>query len=194
MKVAIDLLVASKPEWIAVVLANFDAFLAHHADAERKAAATAMGLIAKYPDRKAIIPLLIATAIEELEHFQSVYACMEARNIPLRGDWEEDPYVKALLAHLRPQSEDRFMDRLLLGSVFECRGAERFKMVYEHTPDAEMKKFYHHLWAVEAKHGNNYVKMALNYFSADQVYPRLEFWMQLEGQIIDQLPIRPALH
>jgi len=71
---SIELRYDSSPEWLNLVLTDFDNFLIDHANCERKASAMAMGLIAKYPDRKEIIPELIETAIEELEHFRDVYA------------------------------------------------------------------------------------------------------------------------
>ena len=50
------------------------------------------------------------------------------------------------------------------------------------------------LWASEAKHGNIFVKMALNYFPEKQVYSRLDELNKAEGKIIDNLPLRAALH
>ncbi|MEZ5024424.1 MAG: tRNA isopentenyl-2-thiomethyl-A-37 hydroxylase MiaE [Chitinophagales bacterium] len=100
-----------------------------HADCERKASAMAMSFVAKYPDRKEIIPELIETALEELEHFQEVYAIMEKRNINLPASMAKDPYLQALLPYCRSDRDNRFMDRLLIASIAETRGAERFKMV-----------------------------------------------------------------
>jgi len=57
----------------------------------------ALSFVAKYPDRTEIIPELIETGIEELQHFQQVYAQMQKRGIPLAKEITEDPYIKALL-------------------------------------------------------------------------------------------------
>ncbi len=194
MKLSIELSGVSKKEWIETVMSNFDAFLQDHADCERKASAMALSLVAKYPDRLKIIPELIETAKEELEHFQEVYKIMEKRNIQLAHEIPKDVYVSELLTFCRSGREERFIDRLLLASIVECRGAERFRLVYEYMDDAELKKFYHNLWASEAKHGHIFVKMALNYADESQVYRRLEEWDRLEKQILDNLPLRAALH
>lgn len=194
MKLNIDVSVPSKPEWVQAVMADFDSFLQDHADCERKASAFAMGMVAKYPDRTGIIPELIETAIEELEHFQQVYQLMESRGIALPAKITEDPYVKALLAICHDGREERFLDRLLIGSVVETRGAERFRLVSEAQTDEEMRRFYKTLWTSEAKHGNLFVKLALLYFEEKKVYDRLGWWMDREGEIIDSLEIRPALH
>jgi tRNA-(ms[2]io[6]A)-hydroxylase len=155
----------------------------------------AMSFVAKYPDRSEIIPDLIETAIEELGHFQQVYAHMAKRGIRLAKEMSEDPYIKALLELCRTDPLNRFLDRLLLASIIECRGAERFRLVcaaLEH--DAELKDFYHQLWVSEAKHGNIFVKMALNYFQKDSVYSRLQALNEAEGKIIQSLELRAALH
>jgi tRNA 2-(methylsulfanyl)-N6-isopentenyladenosine37 hydroxylase len=194
MKLNLDIKSPSKPEWIEAVMNDFDAFLQDHADCERKASATAMSLVAKYPDRVEIIPELIETALEELEHFQQVYAVMEKRGVQLAHSIAEDPYIKALVKQLHSGIEERFLDRLLIGSVFETRGAERFRLVEEALEDPELKRFYKMLWTSEAKHGHIYVKMAMNYFPKEKVYPRLELWLEREAAIVDALPIRAALH
>lgn len=175
-------------------MADFDSFLQDHANCERKASNMAMSLVAKYPDRLEIIPELIETAVEELEHFRDVYAVMQEKGIPLSKELTKDEYVNGLLNLLRPASDERFMDRLLLGSVIECRGAERFRLVWEALPEGELKKFYHRLWASEAKHGNIFVKMALNYFDKDVVYKRLDELVQAEAPILQALPLKAALH
>src|SRR5881396_2023913 len=155
MKYSLELATATRPEWVQTVMSDFPAFLQDHADCERKASAMAMSLVAKYPDRVEIVPELIETAIEELEHFQQVYAHMARRGIHLAKEITEDPYIKALLALCHTDPTRRFLDRLLLGSIIECRGAERFRLVWQAVEgDSELKEFYHHLWASEAKHGN----------------------------------------
>lgn len=194
MKLNLELKVASKPGWIEAVMDDFDAFLQDHADCERKASSTAMSMVAKYPDRKEIIPELIETAVEELEHFQMVYALMEKRGVPLAHSIPEDPYIKKLFKSMHSGIMERFLDRLLLASVVETRGAERFRIVAEAQKEEELQKFYKTLWISEAKHGHIYVKMALNYFPENKVYDRLEWWHDLEAQILDELPFRPALH
>ncbi len=50
------------------------------------------------------------------------------------------------------------------------------------------------LWISEAKHGHIYVKMALHYFPEEKVYKRLAWWVEKEASIINDLPLRPALH
>ncbi len=194
MKLNIDIRYPSPDEWIQCVINQFDLFLQDHADCERKASAMALSFVAKYPDRHEIIAELIDTALEELEHFKQVYELMKKRNIPLPSGMSEDPYIKDLLKHCHSGIHERFLDRLLIASVAETRGAERFRLVEEHLNDPELKRFYKMLWVSEAKHGHIYVKMALQYFKEEQVYQRLDRWIDIEAEIVRKLIIRPALH
>ncbi|MDX1512830.1 MAG: tRNA-(ms[2]io[6]A)-hydroxylase [Gammaproteobacteria bacterium] len=190
---SVDLLVATDPDWVQVILDNFDEFLQDHANCERKASALAMSLVVKYPDRTRIIPDLVDLAAEELTHFGQVYALMQRRGVPLVKD-SQDPYVNALLGLMRHGREERFLDRMLVSSVVECRGAERFGIIAEALPDPELGAFYRELWKSERKHGHQFVDMVLRYFDADVVYPRLEALMASEAEIIAGLDWRPSLH
>jgi len=153
-----------------------------------------MSLVAKYPNRVEIIPELIDTALEEMEHFREVYKIMEAKGIQLAHTIHEDLYIKALMKAQHDGLEERFLDRLLIASVVETRGAERFKLIADNVDDEELSKFYKMLWTSEAKHGHIYVKMALNYFPEQKVYDRLKWWVDKEAEIVLGLPLRAALH
>jgi len=194
MKLNVDIACPSKPEWLEAVMNDFDSFLQDHADCERKASAMAMSFVAKYPDRKEILPELIETAVEELEHFQQVYQLMEKRNVELPSGMGKDIYVTKLIQACRSHREERFMDRLLVASVVETRGAERFRLVAEALEEEDLKRFYKSLWVSEAKHGHIFIKMALNYFDEKTVYERLSFFIEKEAEVINSLEIKAALH
>ncbi|MEM7708182.1 MAG: tRNA-(ms[2]io[6]A)-hydroxylase [Pseudomonadota bacterium] len=189
---SIDLVTATDPDWVQVVLDNFDEFLADHANCERKASALAMSLVVKYPDREPIIPALIELAREELVHFQQVYDLMRRRGVSLISD-EPDPYVGELQKLMRHGREERFIDRLLISSVIECRGAERFGIIAKALTDPELKAFYHELWAAETKHGHQFADMARKLYG-DDIYPRLQELMEAESEIVTRLPWRASLH
>jgi len=195
MKLSLELTVDTRPEWVDAVMADLPSFLQDHADCERKASALVMSLVAKYPDRLEIIPELIATGVEELEHFQQVYEVMRQRGIPLVKEIPKDPYITALMKLLHTDPLRRFLDRLLLASIIECRGAERFRLVSEVLgDDRDLQKFYHDLWVSESRHGHIFVGMALEYFEKEHVYGRLGELNEAEGCIVDGLELRPAIH
>ena len=192
-KKSVDLLCKTDPAWVDVILNNFDEFLQDHANCERKASALAMSLVVKYPDRDRIIPALITLAQEELEHFHQVYDLMQRRGLPLTKDIQ-DPYVNLLLEEMRSGRNERFLDRMLISSVIECRGAERFKIISQALEDPELKVFYRDLWAAETKHGHQFVDMVLRYENPETVYSRLDEIVEREAAIIEKLEWRASLH
>lgn len=192
-RIEVNLKSATHPDWVNVIMDNFDAFLQDHANCERKASALALSMVMKYPDRKSMIPHLIRLAQEELEHFAEVYTLMESRNLPM-GKEEKDPYVNQLLSHCRSHSEERFLDRMLISSIIEARGAERFGLVADALEDPELKTFYKELWAAEMKHGHLFANLAHHYFSEAEIYERLEPLLEAEAKIIEDLPWRASLH
>ena len=194
MKYRIDLKISSSNDWINTVIADFDTFLMDHANCERKASAMAMSFVAKYPNRQEILNELIDIGIEELEHFKEVYQIMESRGIMLPNEIGQDFYINRLIELCRSGRDERFMDRLLLASLVETRGAERFKLVYENINEVDLKSFYRKLWASEARHGEVFVRMCLNFFDEKSVYKRLGEMIEFEGQILESLPIKAALH
>lgn len=190
----LSLKVNSTKEWIDCVLNDFDDFLKDHADCERKASSMAMSFVAKYPDRREIIPELIHTGIEELDHFRLVYKIMEKRGLSLNHSIGEDLYVKNLLKHCHSDREKRFRDRLIIASIVENRGFERFKLVSEHINDKELASFYRMIYLSEAKHGHVFVEMALNYFDRKEVFNRWDELAEIEAEVLNGLALKPALH
>ncbi len=179
--------------WIETVLSDFDSFLLDHAASERKVSAMAMSLISHYPDKKELVAAMIDLAREELEHFHQVYQWVVKRNLILASD-SKNHYVNSLLKLTRPKPEDYFLDRLLLAGIVEARGCERFLMVAEALPAGELKDFYMHIARAEARHHGLFVRLAKIYFSEEKIKIRLEELLEEEAKIVEQLPLRAAVH
>ena len=133
------------------------------------------------------IPSPTAWVEKVLEHFDTF--------LQDHADCERKASAMALsMVAKYPDRNEIIPDLIDIGSLVEMRGAERFRLIEENLIDPELKRFYKMLWVSEAKHGNIYVKMALNYFPSEEVYARLAWWVEQEGNIIQGLPIRAALH
>ena len=170
-------------EWADQVVENIDAFLQDHADAERKVAHMCLSLIAKYPDKRDIIADLNQIAIEELLHFKQVYDIMYRRGLTIDSEFNKDPYMKGISSIIREDSQERLLDRLILASVAEMRGVERFKLVSEATEDQELKKFYNNLHLQEKEHVDIFLQLAERYFPTEEVESRLEEILIKEGEV-----------
>ncbi|MFU8805599.1 MAG: tRNA-(ms[2]io[6]A)-hydroxylase [Bradymonadaceae bacterium] len=182
--------------WAEYVVEHMDGFLVDHAACERKASANAMHFVVRYPDRLELVDKMIEIAREELEHFHQVFHIMVERGIALASD-EPDPYVNALLKACRTGRDERFLDRMILGSIIEYRGCERFAMVSRRLAevgDEALSTYYRELAASESQHRMDFLECALLYFPKDEVELRLDQLLDLEASIVESLPIRAALH
>lgn len=179
--------------WLEQVLRHPERLLADHAHCEKKAAATAMSLMAKYPDDRVLVRSMLHLAQEELEHFARLYAVLEQRNLPL-GYMEQDRYVKELLTLCRPQGVEHTVDRLLVFSLVEARSCERFVLLAKHLPDPELQALYHELSFSEAGHHQLFVSLAGHYQPKTVVAERLDELTTQEAEILRRLPPGPRMH
>jgi tRNA-(ms[2]io[6]A)-hydroxylase len=189
----LELRCASSQQWLDAVLADFDSFLLDHAANERKASATAMNFVVRYPDRQELVPPMIALAIEELQHFEAVHRVLAERGLRAGAD-EKDLYVGDLLAEVRSSGDGRLLDRLVVGAVVEARGCERFGLIAEALPGGELRDFYRDIAASEQRHWGLYLELAAHWFDAATVRGRLDSFLELEAAVIARLPVRPRLH
>ena len=188
-----ELRVKTAPEWVDVAKSDFDAFLKDHAACERKAAALAMSMVQHYPDKPDLIRGMIDLAMEEMAHFREVMKIMLDRGLQQEDD-EKDPYIKQLLQQIRKDGEVYLLDRLLVFSIVEKRGHERFSMMGESLEEPKMKDFYLRLAKAEYRHYTLFVELAHQYYPAADVQARLDELLDAEAKIVIKLPFRAAVH
>lgn len=190
-----DLRFSTPKAWLDAVFSDFDAFLLDHAACERKASATGMSFVVRYPDKAPLIEPLIEFAREELEHFQIVYRLIAERGLTL-GDDYKDPYVNALRAQCRGQRETLLLDRLVVAGVVEARGCERLFMVAEAltTRDARLSEIYLELARAESRHHGLFFRLARLLFSEREVGERAAQLLDFEAALVAELPHRAAVH
>jgi len=179
--------------WLNRVLEHFNEFLIDHAANERKAAMTAMSMVAHYPDRVSLVETMIDLALEELNHFRQVVKIINQRKLIIPPD-RKDPYISKLRAQFNNGSENYLLDRLLCGAIVEARGAERLMMVSKALANKRLAKFYLSLATSEKKHYLIFLDQASIFFEDEIIKSRLEEWQVIEGDIIKTLPTLPRLH
>lgn len=74
-------------------MGDFDTFLVDHAACERKASATGMAFVVRYPDRLDLVDAMIGFAREELEHYHRVIQEIIRRGLTLGPD-TKDVYIE----------------------------------------------------------------------------------------------------
>ncbi len=189
----LDLRAPTPPDWINVVLGDFDAFLVDHAACERKASATGMSLVVKYPDRAEMLDALIEFSREELEHFHIVYRLCAERGLVMVDDYR-DGYVRGLRQLIRGGSEWLLLDRLLVAGVVEARGCERLGLVADRVEDPRLREIYQDLTKAEARHHGLFFRLARLYYADRVVQDRADEMLDAEATLMAKLPIRAAVH
>jgi tRNA-(ms[2]io[6]A)-hydroxylase len=180
--------------WLEVVLADTDTLLVDHAHCERKAAATAMGLVARYPNRSELVDAMAELAVEELAHFQEVHGHLLERGLTLGPD-PGDPYAKALVGQVRGDRDARLVDRLLVSGLIETRSFQRLRLLAAHHPDPTLAEMFGRFATAEAGHGALFVSLAKRY-AADPsaVQRRHEELEAFEIALLAESPVRCAMH
>ncbi|MFQ5513980.1 MAG: tRNA-(ms[2]io[6]A)-hydroxylase [Myxococcota bacterium] len=184
---------ATDPRWVTTALESLDALLVDHAHCEKKAAATALSLVASYPDEDRLVQRMSGLAIEELRHFRAVYRLLRRRGVKLSRDGG-DPYVQALMRQMRHGGHERMIDRLLVAGVIEARSHERLGLLAGALRDSELAAFYASLAEAESGHAHLFVKLARELGDSREVARRLEVWLRSESEILAALPLQPRIH
>ncbi len=185
--------IPTDPRWLPLALANFDRILLDHAHCEQKAAASAMALVAAYPERSTLVRRCVRLAAEELRHFRLVHDRLIARGLVLDRD-RGDPYAKQLLALARTGGEARLVDRLLVAALIEARSHERLSLLAGGLADPELAAFYRSLATSEAGHHRLFVELAEEVAGPEAVAHRLAELALEEARIVTALPLEPRVH
>lgn len=181
------------PGWAQQALMQFDTFLQDHASCERKAAAQAMAILAKYPEHTLLIEPLVALAREELEHFAAVCRILVRRGLkPLHDD--RDPYVFELRKAMRQPREERLLDRLVVCALIEARSHERLCLVAEAITEPELAAFYAQLARTEAGHFKVFMRLAEQLFGEAEAARALSRLSKHEAAVMLASPMRAAVH
>ena len=179
--------------WLDAVMADFDSFLLDHASCEKKASGMAISMISHYPDKPDLVKEMLNLAIEEMSHFRDVVRIILDRKLEPAAD-SKDEYVNRLHKAMDKGKEAYMLDRLLIASIVEARGAERFGMIAAALPQGKLKKFYQAITDSESRHYQLFLELAENYYAETAITPRLNELLDIEAQIIRTLPFRAALH
>jgi tRNA 2-(methylsulfanyl)-N6-isopentenyladenosine37 hydroxylase len=190
----LDLRIPTSQKWLEHVLAHFDEFLLDHAACERKASATGMAFVARYPDRAEMLGPMIEFAMEELEHFHRVYLKIAERGLTLLPDYK-DEYVQSLRALSRRGGDEGLIDSLLVAGVVEARGCERLKMVADALAVTDpLKDMYMDLARAESRHHAFFFRLARLYGGEEHVRSRADELLTHEAEIITRLPVHARVH
>ncbi len=174
---------ATPQAWVEWALVNPEILLVDHANCEKKAASTALNLMYRYVGHHRLLTHLSRLAREELRHFEQVIALMKARGINY-PQLTASRYAGGLHKLVRSHEPARLVDTLLVGAIIEARSCERFAALIP-VLDDELAGFYASLLKSESRHFTDYLKLAKELGSAQEVAARLPVLLQRECELIE---------
>ncbi len=183
------------PRWANIAESNLEEILTDHAWCEHKAASNAMMLVTQNPEYPDLVDELTAIAIEEMQHFQMVFAIIQERGYTL-GRERKDDYVGRLLKFNKKDGSrnQAFIDRLLFAAMIEARSCERFRVLSKNINDESLAKFYHDLMVSEANHYTTFLNFARKYSVDVDVDKRWQEWLDFEGELIQSYGTKEYIH
>jgi tRNA-(ms[2]io[6]A)-hydroxylase len=178
--------------WITAALADQQTLLIDHKNCEFKAASTALSLMAKYSTYVDLLNAMSRLAREELVHHEQVLRIMKRRKIGLRPV-SAARYASGLRKVVRTHEPHKLVDTLVVGAFIEARSCERFEALVPHL-DEELGKFYFGLLKSEARHFQNYLKLAYQYGDERDVDQVIERVRAAEQELIESPDTEMRFH
>lgn len=175
---------ASSLDWADALAADLDTLLIDHANCELKAAASALALMHRYPERANLLYRMSRLAREELRHYEQVQQRMKAHGIAMRH-LSASGYAAGLKAVALRDEPMRLVDTLIIGALIEARSCERFALIAPRLPES-LARFYRGLLASEARHFEHYLELAREAANGDgdAVTTRLAILREREQALI----------
>ncbi|MEH6568670.1 MAG: tRNA isopentenyl-2-thiomethyl-A-37 hydroxylase MiaE [Halioglobus sp.] len=170
--------------WVDWALLHPDIMLIDHANCEKKAAATALNLMYRYAGNHTLLNKMSRLAREELRHFEQVIAIMHERGIDY-PQISASRYAGGLRKSMRNTEPGRMVDTLLVGAIIEARSCERFARLVP-VLDDDLALFYASLLKSESRHFKDYLQLAKEASSAQEVEERLEVLLEAERALIQE--------
>jgi tRNA-(ms[2]io[6]A)-hydroxylase len=165
--------------------------LVDHAHCEKKAAATAIGIVFRAPERAELCVAMSKLAREELLHFERLLAVLAERAIPFERQMPS-AYAGKLVDRVRGERQGgarpalpQLADELLVASIIEARSTERFRRLAGVKLDSDLCDLFAELAEVEARHGSVYVEQACGFARKPAVERRLAELCAFEASILE---------
>ncbi|WP_027330992.1 tRNA-(ms[2]io[6]A)-hydroxylase [Marinimicrobium agarilyticum] len=184
IKTILEFLQCETPDaWVTWALENEPLLLLDHANCEKKAASTALTLMYRYVGDYEMMHKMSRLAREELRHYEQVMSLMQQRGIAY-GQISPSRYASELRQPVRTHEPGRYVDTLIVGAIIEARSCERFAKLAPHL-DEELQGFYRSLLKSEARHFQDYLKLAQKAAGKEDIQPRVNEFLALEKTLIE---------
>lgn len=177
------------------MLADPIPLLIDHAFLEKKAATNAMELMTRWPDdwTEGWVETMTSVARDEAAHLAQVTRLIIRRGGRMERFHKND-YANALRQLVRKGEPLEILDRLLVSALIEVRSCERFAVLAEASPDAELAAFYQALFASEFGHYKVFLDLARKIVKPKVMEDRWQQMLASEAQILARQEPGPRIH
>lgn len=181
--------------WAPRVLTEPVALLDDHAHLEQAAAANALALIRRRPDRVPAdrwVERLTSVTQDEVAHLSLVHRELTRRGGELSRA-HRNSYAAGLRRHVRAgDGAWDLVDRLLVSAIIELRSYERFVALA--AADHGLSPLYAGLRDSEAGHHRLFLQLAEAAAPQLDVDARWREWLDLEAEVLADQPPGPRIH
>ncbi|MRX28500.1 tRNA-(ms[2]io[6]A)-hydroxylase [Kangiella sp. HZ709] len=179
------LLCKTPKAWLEKATTELELVLIDHAHCEKKAAATAVKQMFRYPEHIELLKKLSQLTREEVLHFEQVLDFIEKRGIKYRAI-KPSRYAAGLHQYAAKDEPQRLIDGLIIGAIIEARSCERFHALapYFDESEPELAKYYRFLLKSESRHFMDYLDLAMRY-SDKAIDERVQFFLTKERELIE---------
>ncbi|QUJ66363.1 tRNA-(ms[2]io[6]A)-hydroxylase [Photobacterium sp. GJ3] len=138
-----------------------------------------------------LIDKMVRLIKEEFHHFEQVLEIMDSRGIAY-SSLTAGRYARGLMKVVRTHEPATLVDKLIVGAYIEARSCERFAKLAPFL-DEELKKFYLSLLRSEARHYQDYLKLA-EQIAGEAITDRIQIIGQREAELINSPDDRFRFH
>ena len=177
-------------KWIEAARDRLPVLLNDHANCEKKAAASALALMFRYPEDAGFVAQMSRLAREELRHFEQVSDLMQRLGVD-HCRIKPSSYARKLHEACRSREPGRFVDALIVAAIIEARSCERFARLVPVLPP-EVGRFYARLLSSEARHFVCYLDFARA--AGGDIDARIDELLALEASLITAADDTFAFH
>jgi tRNA-(ms[2]io[6]A)-hydroxylase len=125
-------------------------------------------------------------AREELLHFEKVLTLLGERGVKY-GPLPPSLYGQRLHKKVTKISGvEKLVDQLIIGAIIEARSCERFSALAPLLSDPILAKFYATLVKAEARHFEDYLRLA-HHFGDTDVEQRIQMFLDVENTLISSV-------
>ena len=179
------------PRWVNMAEISLEEILTDHAYCEQKATTSCISLIQKFPEKIEMVREVAPIVTEEWGHFRLVLAELDKRGLEL-GPQRKDEYVNKLIKFNKKggSRDDQLLEKLLTCALIEARSCERFRLLFIHITEDDLKEFYHKFMVSEAGHYHLFIDLAKLYAGKEKALARWQEYLNYEKEMLKTLEVR----